>query len=348
MSEAATDSRYARQARYPGIGTGGQERLLASRAAIVGVGALGCAIANHLARAGVGELILIDRDIVDRTNLQRQLLYDEADAAAGTPKAVAAAARLAAANSGIAVRAIVADLNAYNAETLLAGADVVLDGTDNFGARYLLNEYGVKTGTPWIYGGAVGASGMSMTVRPGKTPCLRCLFPEPPPGGTLDTCETAGVLSPIVDTIGSLQAMEAIKLLAGREEALHGSLVQIDLWRHGWQSLSIADARDPDCPVCARRLFDALDGDRDEDAAVASLCGRNTIQVTPGRALSLDLAALESRLRQAGRTELTPYSLRLRLPGDLTFLLFPDGRALLMGTEEARTARRIYAELLGE
>jgi len=342
------DVRYARQARFPAIGTDGQRRLLGSRAAIVGVGALGCAISNHLARAGVGELILIDRDIVDRTNLQRQLLFDEADAFAGTPKAVAAAARLSAANSGISIVARVAELNAYNAETLLAGADVVLDGTDNFSARYLLNEYAVKTGTPWIYGGAVGSSGMSMTVVPGATPCLRCLFPEPPPGGALDTCETAGVLAPIVDTVASVQAMEAIKLLAGRPEALHGTLLQIDLWHHQWQSLAIGDARAPGCPVCGERRFELLEGDAEEETMTSTLCGRNTIQISPGRPLSLDLNALAPRLGKAGRAELSPYSLRLRLTGEITFLLFPDGRALVMGTEEAQTARRIYAELLGE
>jgi len=348
MTEAELDARYARQARFSGIGAEGQRRLLRSRAAIVGVGALGCALANHLARAGVGSLTLIDRDIVDRTNLQRQMLFDEADAAAGTPKAVAAAARLSAVNGGISITPRVADLNAFNAARLLEGADIVLDGTDNFGTRHLINEYCVKNGIPWVYGGAVGASGMSLTVVPGTTPCLRCLFPSTPPGGSLDTCETAGVLAPIVDTIASVQAMEALKLLAGREDALHGSLLQIDLWHSQWQSLSVGGARNPDCPVCGQRRFEALDGDAGDEAMTVSLCGRSTVQVMPGRPMTLDLKALEPRLARAGSAELTAYSLRLQLPGGLTFVLFDDGRALVIGTEEAQTARRVYAELLGE
>jgi len=344
----AEDARYARQVRFAGIGEKGQARLLEAQAAIVGVGALGCVIANHLARAGVGKLTLIDRDIVDRSNLQRQMLYDEADAESGTPKAIASAAKLRSINSGIEVVPHVADLNAFNAETLLSGADIVLDGTDNFNARYLLNEFSVKSGIPWIYGGAVGASGMTMTIVPGSTPCLRCLFPEPPGGGTLDTCETAGVLSPIVDTIASAQAMEAIKLLAGRPEMLHGSILQIDLWLQQWHSLGVAGARRADCPVCAERRFDILDGDAGFETATASLCGRNAVQVLPPRPLALDLRSLETRLGHAGLAELTPYSLRLRLPSGIAFLLFPDGRALVMGTEETQIARRIYAELLGE
>ncbi|XID93556.1 ThiF family adenylyltransferase [Paenibacillaceae bacterium WGS1546] len=348
MNEEEIDLRYARQARYPGIGADGQARLLRSHAAIVGVGALGCAIANHLARAGVGKLTLIDRDIVDRSNLQRQLLYDEADAEAGTPKAVAAAARLSAVNGGIALVPRVADLNAFNAEALLAGADVILDGTDNFGVRYLVNEYSVKHGIPWIYGGAVAASGMTFTVVPGTTPCLRCLFPEPPAGGALDTCETAGVLAPVVDAIASLQTMEALKLLAGRPEALRGSLLQLDLWHSQWQSLDVGGARISACPVCAERRFDALEGEAGGETATASLCGRNTVQVTPGRPLSLDLASLRERLSRAGRTELNAYSLRVRMPDGVAFLLFPDGRALVTGTDEEAKARRVYAELLGE
>ncbi|RKP54494.1 thiazole biosynthesis adenylyltransferase ThiF [Cohnella endophytica] len=342
------DARYARQVRYPAIGEHGQARLLAASVAIVGVGALGCVTANHLTRAGIGKLTLIDRDIVDRSNLQRQMLYDESDADAGMPKAIAAANRLKAINGDIEIYPHVADLSSFNAEMLLAGADLVIDGSDNFGVRYLINEYSVKLGVPWIYGGAVGASGMTLTVIPGSTPCLCCLFPEPPPGGTLDTCETAGVLSPIIDTIASVQAMEAIKLLIGQPEALHGSLMQIDLWQHQWHSLSVDGARKPNCPVCGLRRFDALDGDAPLEAMTASLCGRNTVQVTPSRQLTLDLGTLQNRLVKAGRSELNPYSLRLHLPDGISFLLFADGRALVMGTDEPMIARRVYADLMGE
>jgi molybdopterin-synthase adenylyltransferase len=340
--------RYARQVRYSAIGEKGQERLLRSHAVIVGIGALGCVSANHLARAGVGKLTLIDRDIVDRSNLQRQLLYDEADAAVGTPKAIAAASRLTGINSGITVVPHVADLSSFNAETLLADADIIIDGTDNFGVRYLINEVSVKRGIPWIYGGAVGASGMTLTIVPGSTPCLSCLFPEPPPGGSLDTCETAGVLSPIIDTIASIQIMEAIKLMTGQPEALHGSLIQIDLWQHNWQSLSVGGARRPSCPVCGQRRFEALDGDAGYETMTASLCGRNTVQVSPAHPLSLDLVSLNQRFNRSGRTEINPYSLRLHLPEGITFLLFEDGRALVMGTDDPLRARRTYAELMGE
>ncbi|QJD87857.1 ThiF family adenylyltransferase [Cohnella herbarum] len=348
MTSIQGDSRYARQVRYAAIGQSGQARLLEAHAVIVGVGALGCVIANHMARAGVGKLTLIDRDIVDRSNLQRQLLYDENDALNGTPKAIAAASRLSAINSGIRVISRVADLSSYNAESLLSEADIVMDGTDNFGVRYLINEFSVKHRIPWIYGGAVGASGMTLTIQPDSTPCLSCLFPVPPPGGALDTCETAGVLSPIIDTIASVQVMEAIKLLTGQPEALHGSLLQIDLWQHQWHSLSVKDARRASCPVCGERRFELLDGDETQETITAALCGRNTVQVSPARPLSIGLGTIESRLSKAGRTELNPYSLRLHLPGGITFLLFADGRALVMGTDEPLLARRTYAELMGE
>lgn len=349
MNGPSAEERYARQIRFAKIGTAGQRKLGEACVAIVGVGALGCVIANHLARAGVGRLILIDRDIVDRTNLQRQLLYDENDAAAGLPKAVAAAVRLAAVNSGIAIEPRAVDLSSANAETLLGAADLIVDGTDNFGARYLINEVAVKSGVPWIYGAAVGASGMTATIRPGVTPCLRCLFPNTPPGGSLDTCETAGVLAPIVDTIASIQAMEAIKLLTGQTEALHGSLLQIDLWHHQWQPLALSGAKRADCPVCAERRFAALDSFAAEPMT-AALCGRHTVQVSPAEPASLDLELLANRWSRLGEVELTPYLLRLRLPepeGAL-FSLFPDGRALVSGTDEPVVARRIYASLVGE
>jgi molybdopterin/thiamine biosynthesis adenylyltransferase len=342
------DSRYARQVRYSAIGEDGQARLLQAHAVIVGVGALGCVIANHLARAGVGKLTLIDRDIVDWSNLQRQLLYDEADALSGTPKAIAAASRLTGVNSSITLIPHVTDLCSFNAEMLMSDADIIIDGTDNFGVRYLINEVSVKHGIPWIYGGAVGASGMTLTIVPGVTPCLCCIFPEPPAGGTLDTCETAGVLAPIVDTIASVQVMEAIKLLTGHSDALHSTLLQIDLWQHQWQSLSVNKARIPACPVCGQRRFELLDGDSTHEPVTASLCGRNTVQVSPARPSSLDLESLAQRLRKAGRTETNPYSLRLHLPDGITFLLFTDGRALVMGTDEPMRARRIYTELMGE
>ncbi len=341
------EQRYARQIRYSAIGRDGQRRLGEARVAIVGVGALGCVAANHLARAGVGQLTLIDRDVVDLSNLQRQMLYDESDALAGKPKAAAAAERLALINRDIAVDARIAHLGADNAESLLREADLIIDGSDNFSVRYLMNEISVKHGIPWIYGGAVGSSGMTMTVLPNETPCLSCLFPEPPGGGALDTCETAGVLAPIIDTISSLQAMEAIKLLSGNHQALHGSLLQIDLWHSQWQSLSIRDARRPNCPVCGERKFDSLEGNRDEAIAV-SLCGRNTIQIQPTRQLAVPLEKLAETWRTLGEVELNPYLIKLSRDNRPAFVLFTDGRALIMGTDDETLARRTYTELLGE
>ncbi|MFD0672979.1 ThiF family adenylyltransferase [Cohnella sp. GCM10027633] len=341
------EQRYARQIRFPAIGPNGQRLLGEAHVAIVGVGALGCVTANHLARAGIGKLTLIDRDVVDLSNLQRQLLYDESDAIAGKPKAAAAAARLAAVNRDIRIEAHIAHLSADNAETLLRHANLIIDGSDNFAVRYLVNEASVKHGIPWIYGGAVASSGMTMTVIPGETPCLSCLFPEPPAGGSLDTCETAGVLAPIVDTISSIQAMEAIKLLSGNAKALHGDLLQIDLWHSQWQSLSVRDARRTDCPVCGQRRFESLDGEREESAAV-SLCGRNTIQIQPTRPLAYSLARFAARWEAIGDVEHNEYLVKLRRAGTPDFVLFADGRALIMGTDDATLARRLYTELLGE
>jgi len=342
------DERYARQIRYPAIGHEGQARLGAAHVAIVGVGALGCIAANHLARAGVGRLTLIDRDVVDRTNLQRQMLYDENDAAAGKPKAAAAAERLAAVNGDILLEAHVVHLSPLNAEDLLKDVNLIIDGSDNFSVRYLLNEVSVKYGIPWIYGGAVGASGMTMTVVPGMTPCLACLFPEAPAGGALDTCETAGVLAPVVDTIASIQAMEAIKLLTGNEQALHGALMQIDLWHCQWNSMSVRDAKKTSCPVCSDSgTFAILEGDAEETFA-AALCGRNTVQITPSRQSELDLDRLAVRWRPLGKIELNAYLLRLHRADGIVFVLFPDGRSLVMGTDDPILARRLYVELLGE
>lgn len=337
--------RYARQTRFAPFGTEGQARLSAGFAVMVGMGALGCVIANHLVRAGIGRIRLIDRDVVDWTNLQRQSLYTEADAAASMPKAEAAAARLRTFNRDVVFDVRVSDLNPDNAETLLADADLILDGTDNFSTRYLINDAAVKFNIPWIYGGAVGAAGMTMTIRPGETPCYRCLFPEPPPPGTTDTCETAGVLSPIVDLIGSLQAMEAIKLLAGRTERLHGALIQVDLWETRFHPLQTSGAMRSECPCCGLRRFDYLDSP-DYRGTEAVLCGRNTVQIVPAGAHRLHLDDLAERLKLTGTVERTPFLLKLTVEEGITLILFPDGRALVQGTDDPSLARRIYARIL--
>lgn len=338
--------RYARQKRFAPLGESGQQSLARSRAAVVGMGALGCVIAQHLVRSGVGFVRLIDRDLVEWSNLQRQMLYTEQDVLSLLPKAEAAASHLRAANSSVSIEPIVADLTAANAEELLAGVDLVIDGSDNFSVRYLINDYSVKHQIPWIYGGAVGAAGMTLTIVPHETPCYRCLYQTPPAPGTTDTCETAGVMSPIVDIVASVQASEALKLLSGNRQALHRTLFQVDLWNHAWLPVSVAGARRADCPCCVLGDYAYLDEQLSEPAA-ASLCGRNAVQITPSRPAALQLEQLAGRLSLAGKLTLNRFLLRLELEDGLTFVLFGDGRAIVQGTDQPLKARSVYAELLG-
>lgn len=345
-SASQSTSRYARQIRYAPIGASGQHLINESSAAVVGMGALGSVIASHLVRSGVGRVRIIDRDIVEWSNLQRQMLYTEKDVQELLPKAEAAAAHLREMNSSVLLEPFVADVTPLNAEQLLSDVQLIIDGTDNFSIRYLLNDISIKHNIPWIYGGAVGASGMTMTIEPGNTACYRCLFPEPPAPGTTDTCETAGVISPIIDIIASVQASEAIKLLSGNKQALHRTLFQVDLWNHAWMPVGLSNARRSDCPTCGQHRFPFLDESGAETAA-ASLCGRHTVQITPGKPVSLDLEQLKERLAPAGRTTYNRYLLRLELAEGITFVLFNDGRALVQGTDELSKAKSIYAELLG-
>ncbi len=341
-----SSDRYARQIRFGRIGEEGQRRLGTSRAAVVGLGALGCVSAHHLARSGVGYIRLIDRDIVEWTNLQRQMLYDEQDAASCLPKAAAAADRLRAINGSIEIEAHAADLTAASAEELLGGVDLIIDGSDNFSARYLINDYSVKHGVPWIYGGVVGASGVTATILPGESPCYRCLYPTMPAPGTADTCETAGVLSPAVDIVGSVQAAEALKLLSGNAGALHGTLFQIDLWNHHWLPIASSGSKRSDCPACGQRRFEFLEP-ADEAQSAVSLCGRQSVHVSPGVKTALDLDGIAARLSALGHLEQNKFLLRLRYKEGMTFVLFGDGRAIVQGTDDLTKARSIYAELLG-
>jgi len=338
-------NRYARQIRFAPMGESGQAGLLRSTAAVVGMGALGCVIAQHLVRSGVGRVKLIDRDIVEWTNLQRQVLYTEDDALGTLPKAEAAALRLRAMNSGIVIEAFAEELSASNAERLLDGSDIIVDGTDNFGTRYLMNDYAVKQGIPWVYGGAVGSGGMTMTIVPGATPCYRCMFPDPPPPGATDTCESAGVLSPLVDIVGSLEAMEAMKWLAGRRDRLHGGLLQLDIWDTRFMKLGVSGSKRAQCPACGQGLYEFLDAERDPSDA-ATLCGRMTVQLRPTSPHRLRLPELAARLSAVGAVELNPFVLRLSLEEGLVLILFPDGRALVQGTEDTELARRVYARIM--
>ncbi len=336
----ALHEKYSRQILFAGIGEQGQQRLLAASAVVVGCGAIGAATANLLTRAGVGKLRIIDRDFVEPSNLQRQTLFDESDALAALPKAVAAERKLRAINSGVSIEGIVADLSPRNVADLLARFDLILDGTDNFETRFLINDFAVQNSKPWIYAAAVASYGLSMTIRPGTTPCLACLMDTQQPG-LEETCDTVGVLGPIVNLIASLQAAEATKLLAGRTEALHGRLISCDVWTGHFQSVRIA--RNPDCRACARRQFTYLDGDAQPHI---TLCGRDSVQIHE-RTRSLDLATLKSRLSPTvSDVRHNEFLLRFRIP-PYEMTVFSDGRAILKGTKDPAIARSLYARYIG-
>lgn len=333
--------RYARQVLFAGIGEAGQRRLLAAKAVVIGCGALGSAIANTLVRAGVGHVVIADRDYIELNNLQRQNLFDEEDIAQGLPKAVAAAQKLRRVNSAIRIEALVTDVHPGNIEALIAGAAVVLDGTDNFATRYLINDACLSRGIPWVYGGVIAARGMSMTVRPGESACLRCLFPEPPPG-TATTCATAGILGPVVNVIAAIEAIEAMKLLSG-EGRLNDGLLTVDLWENRFETIAIP-GRAADCPACGRGEYAFLASR--ETGGTTELCGHNAVQLWPGTAAGIDLAALARRLSPVGEVACNEFMLRFRAEG-YEITLFPDGRAIVKGTTDRALARTLYAKYIG-
>jgi adenylyltransferase/sulfurtransferase len=333
-------SRYSRQELFAPIGREGQERLRRSRVLLVGCGALGSALAETMARAGVGSLTLVDRDFVEATNLQRQSLFDEEDAVLARPKAVAAEARLLRINSEVAVRGLVADVDAALAGRLVREADLVLDGTDNFETRYVLNDVCLRAGVPWVYGACVAAHGAALAVLPGRTPCLRCVLGERPKAGSGETCDTAGIVAPVVQVVAGVQAAEALKLLAGRPDALVGGLVTVDLWA-GTFDVAAFGGRAPWCPSCTEGRYDYADA---PPAAAAVLCGRDAVQLR-GEA-PVDVAALAARLRVAGEVVANAHLVRLRAP-DAELVVFADGRAIVRGTAEASRARAVLARYVG-
>ncbi|MBX7054659.1 MAG: ThiF family adenylyltransferase [Pyrinomonadaceae bacterium] len=337
------NERYSRQILFREIGADGQKKLLASRVLLVGCGALGASHAEMLARAGVGKLKIVDRDFVEYTNLQRQTLFSEDDAAERTPKAIAAKRRIAAINSDIEVEAVIADVNHSNIESLMRGCDLVIDGTDNFQVRYLINDTCVKLGVTWIYGAAVSSYGTTMTIIPGATPCLRCIFDEMPDAGSAPTCDTAGVIMPIIATVSAVQVTEALKLLVGDTLSLHGSLMQFDLWANDRQRITL-DVPDPNCRTCGKRIFDYLDTETPEFSA--ALCGRNAVQVAPPQPVTLDLEQLAARLQFIAAVNQNEYLLRFS-SGELEMTLFRDGRAIVKGTDDVAAARSMYARFVG-
>jgi len=335
--------RYNRQILFEGIGEVGQQRLHKARALIVGCGALGSAQAETLARAGVGRLRIVDRDFVEESNLQRQTMFTEQDARERLPKAVAAKRRITEINSEIEIEAEVVDVHQANIERLIEGCDVVLDGTDNFTTRYLINDACVKHRVNWIYGAAVGSYGVTMTVRPHVTPCLRCIFPEMPPAASAPTCDTAGVILPIISVVAAVQTSEALKLLTNRIEDLHRSLMQFDVWRNEWRRLAPGEPS-PECRTCALNRYDTLEAEKGDLLTV--LCGRNAVQVTPHTATLVNLGALAERLKTSGSVNVNPYLVRLRV-GEYELTIFQDARAIICGTDDPTVARSLYARYIG-
>jgi adenylyltransferase/sulfurtransferase len=330
--------RYSRQILFPGIGEQGQQQLLDARVAVAGCGALGSFQAGALARAGIGFLRIIDRDYVELSNLQRQWLFDECDVEQGWPKAVAAARKIAGINAGVRVEPRVADLTPSNVEDLLGGVDLILDGTDNFETRYLINDFAVERGVAWVYGAAVGSYGIAMPVIPGETACLRCIYPDPP-AGAQPTCETAGVLGSVTALIASWQLSEAIKILCGVPPSR--KITTVDVW-----SGEIRQITQPgpvaDCPACGRREFPYLAGER---RAPVSLCGHNAVQIHE-RTRPLELRDLAARLAPLGPVRANEFALRFEVPPYL-LTIFPDGRAIIKGTTDVGIARSLYARYIG-
>ena len=337
------NDRYSRQILFSGIGKEGQARLIKSRALLIGCGALGSAHAEALARAGVGKLRIVDRDFVETSNLQRQTMFTEHDAAERTPKAVAAAKHIGELNSEIEVEAEIADVNNSNIERLIKDCDVVLDGTDNFATRYLINDACVKHESNWIYGAAVGSYGVTMTIRPHQTPCLRCVFEEAPPAASAPTCDTAGVIMPIISVVAAVQISEALKLLTGEVASLHGALMQFDVWRNEWRKINPGPPA-PDCLTCGQGKFETLEAAAGDFAAV--MCGRNAVQISPSQTTRVDFAALAERLRESGEVKFNDYLLRFRA-GDFELTVFQDGRSIIRGTDDMTTARSLYAKYIG-
>lgn len=334
------ESRYAKQILFQEIGPGGQEKISRSTVAVIGIGALGTVIGSQLCRAGVGHLRLVDRDFVELSNLQRQILFDEKDAQSRLPKAAAAAQKLRAVNSEITIEEVVADVTARNAEQLISGADVILDGTDNLETRFLINDAALKMKKPWIYGGALGSHGMTMTVIPGQGACLRCLIPEAPQPGTMPSCDTDGVLSAATGVVASLQCAEALKILTGNEP--RRTLVHIDVWRGDFMELLVQPR--PECRACGKGEYEYLAGSLTTWTTV--LCGRNAVQIVPPQEQRISLKELEERLARVGRTSFNGFLLAFEAEGrDLT--LFPTGRAIIRGTTDEAEARTFYSKYVG-
>jgi molybdopterin/thiamine biosynthesis adenylyltransferase len=339
---STTLDRYSRQTLFSPIGKEGQERLRSSSVAIIGCGALGTFFANNLCRAGVGRLVIADRDFIELNNLQRQILFDEDDLARHLPKAIAAAEKLRRVNSEVKIEALVEDINADGIESLVQDVDLVLDATDNFETRYLLNDVCVKYARPWIYSGVIASYGVTMNILPGDTPCLRCIFPEMPQPGTTATCDTAGVLNGIVAAITGVASTEALKILSNSDK-ISRAMFWMDLWENTSERLELP--RQPDCPTCGQHHYEFLDSLAGTSST--SLCGRNAVQVRSGmHGAKLNLPDLAERLQPVGQVSYNDFLLRF-LVDSYELTVFPDARAIIKGTDDEQVARSVYARYIG-
>ncbi len=346
-------SRYHKQMLFAGIGADGQKRLAEARVLLVGCGALGCVLADAMVRAGVGHVRIVDRDFVELSNLQRQILFDEQDVADHLPKVIAAERRLRRVNSQITIEPIVADVDHTNIATLASGVSLILDGTDNFEIRYLINDVSLETGIPWIFTGCTGSVGQVMPIFPNHSACLRCLMQSPPPPGSTETCDTAGVLGPAVNVVASLQAAIALRILVGQRLQVEQKLSIVDVWTGSFRSIDVSQLRDQaNCPACkhGERLW--LHGN--QRSASTILCGRNAVQITPAEKLRLSLPELAARLESAGSVTSNPFLVRLTVSpasteneNDIELTVFPDGRAIIRGTNDPSVARSLYSRYIG-
>lgn len=335
-------NRYSRQTLFAPIGKKGQERLLEASIAIIGCGALGSTLANNLCRAGIGRLVIADRDYIEMNNLQRQILFDEEDFTRKLPKAVAAAEKLRRINSDVVVEALVEDIDADGIEALVQDVDLVLDATDNFETRYLLNDACIKYNCPWIYSGVIASYGVTMNILPGETPCLRCVYPEMPLPGTTATCDTAGILNGIVGAITGVVSTEALKIL------LHSDKISREMfWMDVWENTSerIELPRHPDCPACGQHTYEFLESL--SGSHTTSLCGRDAVQVRGSRRGDrVDFPALAERLQAIGQVSYNAYLLRFTVDS-YEFTVFPDARAIIKGTDDETMARSLYSRYIG-
>lgn len=336
--------RYSRQVQFPPIGDAGQKRLSSTRAILLGCGALGSTIADMIVRAGIGSLLIVDRDIVEESNLQRQSLFDTADVQNHTPKAIAAGNRLTRINPLIQIKTQVCDVDSGCISDLIADEDILLDGTDNFETRYLINDAAVQSGKPWIYGGVLGCHGMAAAIVPDKTPCLHCLFEEMPAPGSGQTCETVGVIAPIIHMVAAAQVGFALRLICQPDRPPPMELVQFDVWKNDYRTLDISQARNPSCPVCGQRKFSYLTAER--GSFTTRICGRDAVQIFWHTPHQLDFSHLAKSLRGQGTVVHNAFVLKFHT-NEMKITLFRDGRAVIEGTRDPARARELYAKYIG-